>query len=277
MDISSGNQIEHLITSLFSNTRPVYQMLNRTPNHNIPRINLRMTPLTLFNTLTNPDGPMRQILQASFDDTGGVIKRASSGFIQSLKAPDVVHSDCNCGVCQDEIEDTQKDDLLELPCKHIYHKDCILPWFDKSNTCPICRKDFDSKEVSSTTGTDISDTNTGVGTDISDRSVDVGGGIVQLFTEILDQIQETDDGDIQEPTTMPDFGTNIFSMISGLENMARSTRMLHQNITRTSEQDRILASSLFGITIPGQPPSNDTLSDDQILQETILRSLRDSE
>ncbi|KAF9081933.1 hypothetical protein BGX23_000289 [Mortierella sp. AD031] len=39
-----------------------------------------------------------------------------------------------CSVCKDEF--TKEDNLLHLPCKHIFHEDCIKPWLKVSGTCP---------------------------------------------------------------------------------------------------------------------------------------------
>ena len=33
---------------------------------------------------------------------------------------------------------------LKLPCQHIYHKQCIVEWFTKSNECPTCRYQLDT-------------------------------------------------------------------------------------------------------------------------------------
>jgi Ring finger domain len=41
-----------------------------------------------------------------------------------------------CTVCQDQFEGD--DVLLQLPCRHHFHLDCIVPWLKDSKMCPVC-------------------------------------------------------------------------------------------------------------------------------------------
>eukprot|EP00252_Welwitschia_mirabilis_P026239 TRINITY_DN851_c0_g1_i2.p1 TRINITY_DN851_c0_g1~~TRINITY_DN851_c0_g1_i2.p1 ORF type:complete len:469 (+),score=91.04 TRINITY_DN851_c0_g1_i2:133-1539(+) len=42
-----------------------------------------------------------------------------------------------CAICKDSLEDG--NEANQLPCLHLYHPDCILPWLRTRNSCPICR------------------------------------------------------------------------------------------------------------------------------------------
>ena len=45
-----------------------------------------------------------------------------------------------CPICLQKYIGT--DIIKEFPCKHIFHKKCILRWTKTSNCCPMCKYDI---------------------------------------------------------------------------------------------------------------------------------------
>ncbi|XP_020079709.1 E3 ubiquitin-protein ligase RING1-like [Ananas comosus] len=45
--------------------------------------------------------------------------------------------EAQCAVCMDAFE--IGSEAKQLPCKHIFHRDCILPWLELHSSCPVCR------------------------------------------------------------------------------------------------------------------------------------------
>ncbi|KAF0918586.1 hypothetical protein E2562_025178 [Oryza meyeriana var. granulata] len=67
---------------------------------------------------------------------------AATSFIESLtsviiSASHQTNGDVICPVCKDPIPTRAR--AKQLPCMHLYHSSCILPWLSSRNTCPVCR------------------------------------------------------------------------------------------------------------------------------------------
>lgn len=71
---------------------------------------------------------------------------ASKAAIESMPTVEICeeHVSCelHCAVCKEEFE--LHAEARELPCKHLYHSDCILPWLTVRNSCPVCRHELPS-------------------------------------------------------------------------------------------------------------------------------------
>ncbi|KAJ2551504.1 hypothetical protein EV175_003671, partial [Coemansia sp. RSA 1933] len=50
----------------------------------------------------------------------------------------------DCGICMDEYN--AAEEVVELPCKHVYHKDCIDHWLKMNGTCPVCRTRIENSD-----------------------------------------------------------------------------------------------------------------------------------
>lgn len=69
---------------------------------------------------------------------------ASKSAIESMPTIQIVSthisSDSHCAVCKEAFD--LGSEAREMPCKHIYHPDCILPWLSLRNSCPVCRHEL---------------------------------------------------------------------------------------------------------------------------------------
>ncbi|KAL6907613.1 hypothetical protein ACP4OV_002652 [Aristida adscensionis] len=65
---------------------------------------------------------------------------ASKAAVESMPSVTVAGGGAHCAVCQEAFEPGAAG--REMPCKHVYHQDCILPWLSLRNSCPVCRREL---------------------------------------------------------------------------------------------------------------------------------------
>ncbi|GAQ83607.1 hypothetical protein KFL_001540250 [Klebsormidium nitens] len=98
-------------------------------------------------------GNMEQLLEqlAAQDPNRHGPPPASASAVAALKSLKITEEvlasgseEKQCAVCKDTFE--LGDDAKEMPCKHLYHPDCILPWLKQHNTCPVCRYELPTED-----------------------------------------------------------------------------------------------------------------------------------
>ncbi|KAG4958849.1 E3 ubiquitin-protein ligase RZF1 [Glycine soja] len=94
---------------------------------------------------------------------------ASHSSIDAMPTIKITHehlqSDSHCPVCKERFE--LGSEARKMPCNHVYHSDCIVPWLVLHNSCPVCRVELPPKEHTSSRGRRIWGNGSGSGNDIS--------------------------------------------------------------------------------------------------------------
>ncbi|XP_036597388.1 E3 ubiquitin-protein ligase RNF126 isoform X1 [Trichosurus vulpecula] len=92
------------------------------------------------------DAIITQLLN-QFENTGP--PPADKEKIQALPTIQVteehVGSGLECPVCKDDY--TLGENVRQLPCNHLFHDGCIVPWLEQHDTCPVCRKSLSGQNT----------------------------------------------------------------------------------------------------------------------------------
>ncbi|XP_058446705.1 uncharacterized protein LOC131427487 [Malaya genurostris] len=72
---------------------------------------------------------------------------ASKQLVANLPEKQIFKDDERCTICIKPNEEVNEI-FLVLPCKHNFHKSCIMPWLEKTNSCPLCRYELKTDDES---------------------------------------------------------------------------------------------------------------------------------
>ncbi|KAL8225239.1 hypothetical protein R6Q57_017796 [Mikania cordata] len=109
----------------------------------------------MMSELLIESGFDRLLEQLSQIDISGLSRSehppASKSAVESMPTIEVnnihVSKESHCAICIEPFP--LGGEAREMPCKHIYHSDCILPWLTMRNSCPVCRHELPTDSIES--------------------------------------------------------------------------------------------------------------------------------
>ena len=120
--------------------RMIYGMNRPRTSHGL--LDLILHYLTIRNYEENMENIINQIMMNDPNKYGN--PPASKESIKKLEKFIVTNQklisfgvENSCAVCKEEFE--IKQELMLMPCKHYFHINCLLPWLNERNSCPVCR------------------------------------------------------------------------------------------------------------------------------------------
>lgn len=73
--------------------------------------------------------------------------------VEPVPRPDTRHAPKGDKVKADGLVEEDPGLIAQLlPCGHILHNNCLKPWVERANSCPICRRSFNMVELSDRPG-----------------------------------------------------------------------------------------------------------------------------
>ena len=62
--------------------------------------------------------------------------------VEELFNTNNIQQNNSCVICRDNLLITSRPYICSIKkFKHLFHSECIRPWFNRHHTCPICRID----------------------------------------------------------------------------------------------------------------------------------------
>lgn len=103
---------------------------------------LRILELQLREELEQLQSSQRE--EETKDDDNNVLTKCMAASLRNkyITVEDIEDQPL-CPIC---CEDYTPGEMVKmLPCKHVFHGECVMPWLDAKKACPICRVELEDK------------------------------------------------------------------------------------------------------------------------------------
>ena len=149
---------------LLSQTDEVEEKMNtvRTILYNLQRADeaVAQRVLNIMNVLIPPaaqadaggDAVSQQELQ-QMQDFKRIVPSEELAKLQVVLFSELETDEKKCSICLDEFVPDSK--LYIIPCKHLFHKDCLEGWVAENYKCPVCRGEIAKYKVDKEDDEDI--------------------------------------------------------------------------------------------------------------------------
>jgi hypothetical protein len=131
---------------LLSQTDEVEEKMNviRTLLYNLQRADeaVAQRVLNIMNVLIPPavgdigDAVSQQELQ-QMQDFKRIVPHEELAKLQVVAFSELQTDEKSCSICLDEF--VPESQLYTIPCKHLFHTDCLKDWVAENYKCPVCR------------------------------------------------------------------------------------------------------------------------------------------
>ncbi|WWC93814.1 hypothetical protein V866_000650 [Kwoniella sp. B9012] len=124
----------------------------------------------------------------------------------------------DCPVCKDDF--VVGDEVMRIPCAHIFHPDCLVPWLKQNGSCPVCRFSLVPEEEDRTRRSQGQGQGQGQGSGTAQNNQEGGQ---TTMTSILNRLFGQAGGTTSNPTSPTDNETNHFTFGSAGQAAQSST------------------------------------------------------